>query len=155
MLLSLCFILNLDSLKPPRKRWYQKLIYYNFYKWQQINGLHDTYFWRVLAILIIGLLVAIFSRLLSLPKYWKLVLHCTLYYSHSVSVILKMVFKVMLCSFSFGSVVPCFICCSIYLFVFDVLLLSLSVTSFIFNALSLWKRLYMYYWWHITKLSNS
>ena len=89
-----------------------------------INGLHDIYF-CTLAVLINRLLVTIWSRLLSLSKCWKLILHSILYHSHIVSVIIMMVFIVILCGVSFSSVVPCFICCSLYFFMFNILLLSL------------------------------
>ena len=57
------------------------------------------------------------------------VLHNTFYHSHIVNVIVMLVFIVLLCSFSFGSVVHCFICCSLYVFMFSVLLFSFLPVS--------------------------
>ena len=75
------------------------------------------------------LLVVISSRFLNLHKFWKLVLHSNLYHNHTVSVIVPLVFIVVLYCFSFDSVVPCFICCSLYFFMLNVLFLSLLPAS--------------------------
>ena len=96
-----------------------------------------VYIFSVLAILINWLLVVRLSRLLSLPKCWKLVPHSTLYHNHIVSVIVMLVFIDMLCSFSFGSVVLYVVYCSLYFFMFNVTLLShLPVFSTSFSASS-------------------
>ena len=79
------------------------------------------------------------------PQVLKvIVIHSTLYHSHIVSVIVMMVFIVMLCSFSFSSVVPRFIYCSLYFFMFNVVfflfflfLLLLSLLLLLFFPLFL------------------
>ena len=102
-----------------------------------MNYMIHVYIFPVLAILINWLLVVILSRLLSLPKCWKLVLHSILYHNHIVTVIVMLVFIDMLCSFSFGSVVLYVIYCSLYFFMFNVILLShLPAFSTSFSASS-------------------
>ena len=73
----------------------------------------------------IWLLVVILFRLLRLEKFWKLVLHRTSSRNDIASVIVMIVLLVLLYRFSFDSVVPCFICCLIYFFIFKVLPFSL------------------------------